>query len=172
MWLRSRGRESLEQTPVWSWSPRCDFKAPAWCRCCNDSFFFFCPEQAGAHTNFSHCSHFVGCNQFCVIWPLWFPPHQCLCCVRASEVLPGMAPALPEVYEFLDVPRAAIADYLFNNYSSELLSVIIIIICNIYIYTLQSNNWKGRGEESDVATPVKNDFNFHGPRVLYCRTRL
>lgn len=138
-------------------------------------FFFFCPEQAGAHTNFSHRSHFVGCNQFCVIWPLWFPPHQCLCCVRASEVLPGMAPALPEVYEFLDVLRTAIADYLLNNYSSKSLSVIIIIIIfdiYIYIYSLQSNNWKGRGEESDVATPVKNDFNFHGPRVLYCRTRL
>lgn len=85
-----------------------------------------------------------------------------------------MAPALPEVYEFLDVLRTAIADYFLNNYSSKSLNVIIIIIIifDIYIYTLQSNNWKGRGEESDVATPVKNDFNFHGPRVLYCRTRL
>lgn len=44
--------------------------------------FFFCPKPARAHTNFSHCGHFVGCDQFSVIWPQWFPAGQFLSCVR------------------------------------------------------------------------------------------
>lgn len=77
--------------------PHCDFKAPASCRCCNDSPtpppnpLFSCPEQTGAHTNFSHCSHFVRCNQFCVIWPLWFPPHQPR--LQWAPAAPGVAPS-------------------------------------------------------------------------------
>lgn len=39
--------------------------------------FFFpssCPDHAGARAGFSHRSHFVGCDQFSVIWLVWFPP--------------------------------------------------------------------------------------------------
>lgn len=45
-------------------------KLQCYCRLARAGDRFVCHEQAQAHTNFSHRGHFVGCDQFSVIWPL------------------------------------------------------------------------------------------------------
>lgn len=110
---------------------------------------FFCPAQARAHTNFSHCSHFVGCDQFSVIWPLWFPPHQFLCCVRVQQcchVYTGaqhFQPFLRNMNFWLWLVKHNHRQIsIIINYTTKWLNVMRFIY--LFIFTLQSNKWKGK----------------------------
>lgn len=119
---------------------------------------FFCPEQARAHTNFSHCSQFVGCDQLSVIWPLWFPPHQFLCCVRVQQcchvytVAQHFQPFLRNMNFWLWLVKHNHRHISIINYTTKWLNVMR------FFFTLQSNKWKGKKEKLMLQLQWKTTF--------------
>lgn len=142
--------------------PHCDFKALASCSCCNDSVFSF-PVRSKLELTpilvtaviLSDVINFVWFG-LCDFHPISPSALGSSCSSSSSRC--GREHCTTNS-RFCDFSRTIITDACQKN-----LGVIVIF----FMHTLQSTNWKIRGEESDAATLVKNELNFHDPKVLYC----